>query len=393
MSLKGNNMLGGKEVSDIDDVDFYLEVDGAGYTSVHADDLFEVYDVLEPALQSNYERNRETSRHRSAMASGNRVQEAKDKNQDVIKAVEQDWAENLDRFDAYAEVSFNGETEVFDLYPRRDFGTGQILSKPNVMFLEGRNSNRKMALRHWRPNSSEMISWVGETIGGFKRGQHDDEFFDTLGTEDYNPDDMTESMVFVDERELQTALNKEEGVYDLFRDHDHFAPVTPNRISLVDTADNGSAYALRPFMMKEFDGGPDDKTDAKRFGEYYANIANLGMMNYFDREPQKEFVADCYPGFEGNFTVSVDNEYVAAVKSPLYFQGGTDYKSHVKEIRKALIEELGEPESVAESFIRHWSDSFQSTFPELPDIELLEHVPRGFDSDLFSEDKKVSTRV
>lgn len=383
-------MLGGREIADIEDVTFYLD-DGIGYSSVHSEDLFDVYEVLDPAIDSNYERNLENRKKQSVMGPENKTETQR--NQWIAEEVGEEWSRALEGYDAYAEVDFGDETETFDVYPRRDFGIDEILSRPNVVFLEGQKSNRKMALRHWRPHESDIASYVYRMKGGFKRTQHDDNAYKSLGSEDFDPRDFTESILFVDERDLQTALNGEGRIYDQFRDDDHFVPVTPNRITLADIGDDGSAYALRPFMIKEFDGGPDPETDGRRFGRYYANIANLGLMNYFDRELGEEFFADTYPGHNGNFTVDVDNEFVAYVRDKGHFTGGEDHQEFRKDAIKTLTEKLGEPRDVAESFLDAWSDEFVQEFPQTPDIEFLDHVPHGFDSDLFSRDKKVETRV
>ncbi len=359
-------------------------------------DLFQVYEVIygDTLFDSIFDREQEKRRMKSTV--GGREQnkkEAKTERSNLISSIIEDsWTEVRNNFEAEAEIKWENQagTETFSAYPRGDFQLDRILSKPSIFILESQESNRKMAMRRWRPLQEKERTRLAGQQPSFKPTQHDDKFFEILGTYEQDLDLFTESNVLMDERELQTALNREEGIYDQFKNEEYFSPVTPNRISVTDSYEDGTVYALRPWMVNEFDGGPDVVSDAERFGEYYANMANLGLVNFFDRKD--EFYGDTWPGGDGNYTIFVDNEFMLYVKSDMHHRGGQDYKDMVSNL-EGILEEQGYNEEVTEKFVENFADSFNNSVDRTPDIELLDYIPEGFDTDLYSEDKKISTRV
>jgi len=423
MSRKSNNMFQGRKMSQIEDLDITIspesidiieqEVGRVGdqlkkVTSRHLDskdidiegdqskDLFQVYEVIygEELFGSIFEREQAKKRMKSSVGGRNQQRtEAKAEYSNKISSIiEESWTEVRNSFEAEAKIKWENRsgTETFTAYPRGDFKLDRILSKPSIFILESQDSNRKMAMRKWRPLKSEDRKRLAGQQTGFKPTKHDDEFFSVLGTKEQDLDLFTESSVLIGEKELQTALNREKGVYEEFKDEENFAPVTPNRIALTDSYDDGEVYALRPWMINEFDGGPDVFSDAERFGEYYANMANLQLVNFFDRKD--EFYSDTWPENEGNYTVFVDNEFILYVDSDMHHRGGEDYTDMVKNL-EGILEEEGYNSEVIGRFVNNFSDSFNSKLDNLPDVDILEYVPNGFDPELYSTDKRVTTRL
>ncbi len=416
-------MLQGREMSEIEDMDIRISQDSIDTIetevgkvgdrlrtelSPHIDskdieiegdqsrDLFQIYEVIygDQLFDSIFDREQEKRKMRSTVGGReeNRKNNKEKKSRLIASIIEDSWTEVRNSFEAEANITWEGKagTETFNAYPRGDFQFDRILSKPSIFILESQESNRKLAMRKWRPLQEKERTRLAGQQPSFKPTQHDDNFFKAVGTEEQSLDMFTESNVLLNERDLQTALNREEGVYDNFKDEEYFAPVTPNRIAIADSYEDETVYALRPWMINEFDGGPDVSSDAERFGEYYANMANLGLVNFFDRKD--EFYSDTWPEAAGNYTVFVDNEFMLYVDSDMHHRGGEDYIDMVDNL-ESILEEHGYNEEVSYNFVQNFSESFNSSVDRTPDIELLDYVPEGFDTDLYSEDKKISTRV
>lgn len=379
MSLNSNNMIG-PDVFDIQDVDFYLDGEG-----VHSSDLFEVYDPLEPVLESNHRKNQALKRHRSGVGGRemSRIERAKEENTQLVAQAEQDFADNKRAFKASAEI----EGEPYNVVPRQNIPTEGILSMPNVMFLKSEKTDDELVLRYWRPLDDQMLYRLNKNTG-FNRMKHDDVFHRSIGSG--NMPDFNESMTMIDERDLQTALMS---YYDDVRDNPAARPVTPTKWSVVDTEDEGGVYVLRNSLEDVFKGGLSDG-DTEGLAEYYANLANLQIVNWFDRKD--EFFIDSWQNGEGRYPVFADNEFSGAVKSQQYFFGGQDYAEFPKTLVRTLTENHDYPEPVAEQIARQWKEDYadvQRYMDELPDQTILDYLEQGWDPDILPDERRVEKRV
>jgi len=370
----------GPDVFDIQDVDFYLDGEG-----VHSSDLFEVYDPLEPVLESNHRKNQALKRHRSGVGGRemSRIERAKEENTQLVAQAEQDFADNKRAFKASAEI----EGEPYNVVPRQNIPTEGILSMPNVMFLKSEKTDDELVLRYWRPLDDQMLYRLNKNTG-FNRMKHDDVFHRSIGSG--NMPDFNESMTMIDERDLQTALMS---YYDDVRDNPAARPVTPTKWSVVDTEDEGGVYVLRNSLEDVFKGGLSDG-DTEGLAEYYANLANLQIVNWFDRND--EFFIDSWQNGEGRYPVFADNEFSGAVKSQQYFFGGQDYAEFPKTLVRTLTENHDYPEPVAEQIARQWKEDYadvQRYMDELPDQTILDYLEQGWDPDILPDERRVEKRV
>lgn len=379
MSLHSNNMIG-PDVLEIEDVDFYLDGEG-----VHAEDLFRVYDPLKPVLGSNHERNQVMRKHRSAMGDREtaRKQRVKRENSEQVSTAEQEFAEIKGRFEASAEI----DGESYSVVPRQNIPTEGILSMPNVMFLKSDESDNELVLRYWRPLDDETLYRLNENTT-FNRMKHDDVFHRSIGSDDMA--DFNESMTMVDERDLQTALIS---YYDDVRDNPVARPVTPTRWTAVDVDEDGGVYVIRNSLEDVFKGGLSDG-DTEGLAQYYANLANLQIVNWFDRKD--EFFIDSWQDGEGRFPVFADNEFSGAVKSQQYFFGGQDYTEFPDTLVKTLTENHDYPEPVAEQIATQWQNNYaeaQKYMDELPDETIIDYLEEGWDPDILPDERRVQTRI
>ena len=379
MSLDSNNMIG-PDVFEIQDVDFYLDGEG-----VHSSDLFEVYDPLEPVLDSNHRRNQVLKRRRSGVGGReiSRTERAKEENSQLVSEAEQNFAENKGDFGASAEI----DGESYNVVPRQNIPTEGILSMPNVMFLKSEGSENELVLRYWRPFDDKTLYRLHKNTD-FNRMKHDDVFHRSIGSGDMA--DFNESMTMIDERDLQTALMS---YYEDVRDNPAAKPITPTKWTVVDTDEDGGVYVLRNSLEDVFKGGLSDK-DTQGLAEYYANLANLQIVNWFDRKD--EFFIDSWQDGEGRYPVFADNEFAGAVKSQQYFFGGQDYAEFPKTLVSTLTENHDYPEPVAEQIAQQWKDDYveaQQYMDELPDETILDYLEEGWDPDILPDERRVKTRV
>lgn len=381
MSLYSNNMIG-PDVFEIEDIDFYLEEGGQG---VHASDLFEVYEPLEPVLESNHNRNQITKRHKSVMGGRNKAKtdRAKEENSQVVRDAEMDFAERKSEFNAVADI----DGEKYDVVPRQNIPAEGILSMPNVMFLKSQESDNELVLRYWRPLDEETLYRLHSNTN-FNRMKHDDEFHRSIGTGNDVP--FNESMTMIDERDLQTALVD---YYDDVRDNPVARPVTPTKWTAVDEDEYGGVYVVRNSLEDVFKGGLGD-SDTQGLAEYYANLANLQIVNWFDRKD--EFFIDSWRDSEGRYPVFVDNEFAGAVKSQQYFFGGQDYAEFPKTLVQTLTDNHDYPEPVAEQIAGQWKQDYseaQKYMEDLPDKTILDYLNDTWDPDILPDERRVKTRI
>lgn len=370
----------GPDVLEIEDVDFYLDGEG-----VHAEDLFRVYDPLEPVLGSNHERNQVMRKHRSAMGDRETAhkQRVKQENSEQVSTAEQEFAEIKGRFEASAEI----DGESYSVVPRQNIPTEGILSMPNVMFLKSDESDNELVLRYWRPLNDETLYRLHENTT-FNRMKHDDVFHRSIGSDDMA--DFNESMTMIDERDLQTALIS---YYEDVRENPIARPVTPTRWTAVDVDEDGGVYVIRNSLEDVFKGGLSDG-DTEGLAQYYANLANLQIVNWFDRKD--EFFIDAWQDGEGRFPVFADNEFSGAVKSQQYFFGGQDYTEFPDTLVKTLTENHDYPEPVAEQIATQWKDNYtqaQKYMDELPDETIIDYLEEGWDPDILPDERRVQTRI
>ncbi|WP_414837671.1 hypothetical protein ACK3SF_05370 [Candidatus Nanosalina sp. VS9-1] len=379
MSLQSNNMLG-PDVLGIKDVDFYLDGE-----QVHAESLFSVYDPLEPVLESNHERNQVVREYRSTMGDrqASQNEKVKEKNRELVREAETRFAETKSEFDAYADI----DGERYSVVPRQNIPAGGILSMPNVMFLKSEESDKELVLRHWRPLDDETLYRLHKNTD-FNRMKHDDVYHRSIGSGDMA--DFNESVTMIDERDLQTALMS---YYADVRDNEAARPLTPTKWTAVDVEDDGSVYVLRNSLEDVFKGGLGN-SDTDGLAKYYANLANLQIINWFDRKD--EFFIDSWQDGEGRFPVFVDNEFSGAVKSQQYFFGGQDYKAFPDTLVKTLTENHDYPEPVAEQIANQWKDDYreaQQYMDELPDETIVDYLAEGWDPDILPDERRVRTRI
>ena len=370
----------GPDVLGIEDVVIYLDGE-----QVHAKDLFDVYDPLGPVLESNHRRNQVVREHRSAMGDrqATKTERVKQENNENILEAETRFAEKKSEFDAYADI----DGERYSVVPRQNIPTGGILSMPNVMFLKSEESDNELVLRHWRPLDDETIYRLHKNTS-FNRMKHDDVFHRSIGSGDMA--DFNESVTMIDERDLQTALIS---YYDDVRDNDVARPVTPTKWTAVDTDEDGGVYVLRNSLEDVFKGGLGN-SDTEGLARYYANLANLQIVNWFDRKD--EFFIDSWQDGEGRFPVFVDNEFSGAVKSQQYFFGGQDYNAFPETLVRTLTENHDYPEPVAEQIANQWQNDYsdvQEYMDELPEETIVDYLVESWDPDVLPDERRVQTRI
>jgi len=379
MSLQSNNMLG-PDVLDIADVDFYL--DGQ---QVHAEDLFGVYDPLEPVLDSNHRRNQAVREHRSDVGGREltRTERVQEENSEIVEKAEEQFAQNKGELDAFADI--DGET--YSVVPRQNIPTEGILSMPNVMFLKSEENENELVLRYWRPLDDDTLYRLHKNTD-FNRMKHDDVFHRSIGSGDMA--DFNESITMIDERDLQTALMS---YYEDVRDNPVARPITPTKWTAVDVDEDGGVYVLRNSLEDVFKGGLSDG-DTDGLAKYYANLANLQIVNWFDRKD--EFFIDSWQDGEGRYPVFVDNEFAGAVDSQQYFFGGQDYEEFSKTLINTLTGNHDFPEPMARQIANQWKDDYreaQQYMDELPEETILDYLEEGWDPDVLPDERRVQTRI
>lgn len=381
MSLHSNNMIG-PDVLEIQDIDFYLEESGP---EVHASELFQVYDPLEPVLDSNHQRNKALREQKSIMAGEqlSKTKRKKEENDRVVSEAEKEFAEQKSGFEAVAEI----DGDRYDVVPRQNIPCEGILSMPNVMFLKSQNSDDELVLRYWRPLDDEALHKLHSNTN-FNRKKHDDVYHRSIGSD--NPAPFNEAMAMIDERDLQTALMT---YYENVRDNPVAQPITPTKWAAVDYEEDGGVYVVRNSLEDVFKGGLGD-SDTQGLAEYYANLANLQIVNWFDRKD--EFFIDSWQDNGGRYPVFVDNEFVGAVKSQQYFFGGQDYAEFPKTLVETLTNNHDYPGPVAEQIARQWKDDFseaQKYIDELPDKTIIDYLENGWDPDILPPERRIDTRI
>jgi len=368
------------DVLSIEDVDFFLDGNG-----VHAGDLFRVYDPLEQALESNHRRNQKTNQYKSVMGhkEASEKQKAREENRKKVQEAERRFAQEKAEFEAYAEI--DGET--YSVVPRQNIPTEGILSRPNVMFLKSEDSGDELVLRHWRPLDDETLSRLHQNTS-FNRMKHDDEFHRSIGEDPMK--EFNESMTMIDERDLQTALMC---YYDDVRDNPVARPITPTKWTAVDMNQDGGVYVIRDNLEHVYKGGLSDG-DAQGLANWYANLANLQVVNWFDRKD--EFFVDSWKDGNGRFPVFIDNEFSGAVKSKQHFLGGEDYQNFPDTLKSTLTENHDYPEPVAQQIADEWKEAYamaQNQIDELPDEDIIDYLENGWDPDILPYERRVTTRL
>jgi hypothetical protein len=375
-------------------------------SGLHSSDLFDPYHVFDPSVQNRREQDLVLNGMNGVTKE--KPKEISQENTNLINEVREEYERLKEEIDAEAEVHWeDGRSETFDINLRPSADPAEIMTKPSIVILDSQDSRKQMALREWRPISDQLLSDVNRMFSKFKRTQHDGAAHESLGTPEFDPEEFTESTLAMDERELQVALNGQEGIYNRHLDKEGVAPVTPVEIALTDVKDD-SAYALRPFLPNIYDGSIQAERYGKKFGEWYANMANLGLLSYVDRE--HEFYKDSVPNKDGSHLAFVDNEMIFYTEDEMHFIGGDDYKHMEETLYKICLdpdmdhEELGFSSedvfnegpawsaSEAQKLVNQWKDTYGEVYEKLPEIDLLEHL-HGFDPEVFGPDKRIVTRV
>lgn len=401
--------FGPEDVAEIKDVDVYLEEGG----SQQEVDLRTVRDRFYGFVDECINRHEYGS---SAMHGGSM---GRTRNTDKAKKAKRhydEWQEDLSDVNVEMDIQTANNVLTFEVVPRKDFEFDQVQTAPNVMV--GRYEGKKeVAIREWshyidadeeevsnqiaqkgwqsylengelvseteRPHQmqpTDILSRLASNGKNFKRNSHDDSFYSSMGSENYNPEQMDRDLTMIPELLLSSAFHKEDGINDQLRKNELAAPVFPYNVQIADLYDD-MAFAIRPWMNNSLDGGIYED-DAEQFGTMYGTMEGLGLVTTFDRED--EFVDERIPG-EGSVKTFFDPEFVGYTDNERWFIG-SDWEDFVQQLN-----EHGKVGGKMMEKIQDRKNRVRESFDSR--IDVLEELPETIDRDLFPREKIIETRV
>jgi hypothetical protein len=349
------------------------------------DDVFDRFygDIQERIDAGEYETGRTTT---------NRTMGQTDTGEDTTTQAQQDrraWLHAMEDVAATLEVDVTiagdkTKTYEYDLVPRTDFGFDAVQAAPSVVKVMDGDAMR-LAVREWThytvpendeetDNHVDILTKLARYGKHFNRNSHDDTFYETIGTDGYDPDTFDSGITMLPELYLAAALHKEGGVYET----DDVQPVTPYNVRVAELYDD-AAYVIRPWLHDVFSGGVSHPAEAEHLGEFYGTCAGLGLVGCFDR--QAEFYTDNHDG--DDVTVNIDPEFWAYTDRPRWFIGADldDFQT--------VVQETG---STTASFLAQMKDVINATEARLDDdldVDILDELPRQVDRDMFPDEKVI----
>lgn len=374
--MSNKMLLGPEEFAEIEDVNVYLDEGGSSRST----DLREVRDAFYGRIEELLSRNDygDDKLGSDAMNRNNRESQAeKDK---------EDWLQSLEDVNAEMIVETAHNAYEFQLFPRTDFSLEGVQTAPNIM--KGRyEGSTEVAIREWSHYKDDeggvgpgnILTSLHRHGTCFNRNSHDDDFYESIGTEEYSPQDFDGGITMIPELLLGSAFHKEEGINDQLAQSNVAGPVFPHTVQLVDLYDD-MAFAMRPWWNKSLDGGIYDG-DEEQFGTLYGTLEGLNLVTCFDRED--EFIDERVNG--NTYKTFFDPEFVAFAESDKWFEG-----SDWEDFRDQLQKHGGVGEGAIES-IKDRKDRVADSFDSR--INVLEELPKKVDGDLFPKDKIVDTRI
>lgn len=393
----------------VEDVTFYMDT-GRSRSAVPAETVREAYyGHLDEELREHepvYESRQVTMGDRDLNSKKQR------REQEAAETYE-DWMDDVLSTPVTAEIDHGTTTSRYSVWPRAEIDFLNHTTAPCVMFLYGedvsdpRQTDETPAyvLREWRNYDEQVLTDLHNCDVPFDRGKHDDYLFQQLGTDRFDPDIRAEGdhytgslfsgdLLLVTENLLEAALHREGGVYDRLREMDAGAPVTPPNVTVAGIGDSGSVYALRDWrpsaFRRSFDSMPDRSAAkvADLWGTHYGTRQGLGFLWCMDTlspdslrsGAEVEYLWDVGP--DGPVIVNGDPEYVAVTENDRWHRG-TDWR----QFRREELERGGR---APQAFVNRVKDRKDAVAEVVGDeIDLLEHVPRHVDADLFSDEKRI----
>lgn len=419
-------VLDPEDIADINDVTVYLEKGNSRQETDLRTVRDEFYGLIDNYLDNN-------TYGTKSMGTGSMGRNTNSGSDQQAKEDYEEWLNSLE--DVEVEMDIEGPTGVstYQVTPRTDFSLEDIQTSPNIMKVK-HNGATQFAIREWshyteadgeeeiqqRANalgwghgiepvnrgrtqlvhdlpdylqtpetddapvksynmgSTDILSRLSSSGKHFNRNSHDDEFYHTIGSQNYDPDEFAGGITMIPELMLETAMHREEGVEDQLRRNELAAPVTPSSIKLLDLYDD-MAFSLRPWGNNAMDGGIYGSEEA--WGDFYGTMEGLGLVSTFDRKD--EFIEESMGGQTA--IKFFDPEAIAYTDSPRWFMGSdwddmTDQLANHANAREASVEQIKDRKNrVAKSFDDR--------------IDVLEEIPRKVDRDLFPREKIVETRI
>lgn len=418
-------VLDPEDIADISDVTVYLEKGNSRQETDLRTVRDEFYGLIDDYLDNN-------TYGTKSMGTGSMGRNTNSGSDQQAKEDYEEWLNSLE--DVEVEMDIEGPTGVstYKVTPRTDFSLEDIQTSPNIMKVK-HNGSTQFAIREWshyteadgeeeiqqRANalgwghgietvnrgrtqlvhdlpdhlqtpaddapvksynmgSTDILSRLSSSGKHFNRNSHDDEFYHTIGSQSYDPDEFAGGITMIPELMLETAMHKEEGVEDQLRSNELAAPVTPSSIKILDLYDD-MAFSLRPWGNNAMDGGIYGSEEA--WGDFYGTMEGLGLVSTFDRKD--EFIEESMGGQTA--IKFFDPEAIAYTDSPRWFMGSdwddmTDQLAIHANAREASVEQIKDRKNrVAKSFDDR--------------IDVLEEIPRKVDRDLFPREKIVETRI
>lgn len=391
-------MINYDEFHRIDSVAVYLEEDGSRERVTIGDVADRFYDEVERRIKlEDYEPPKRDSKMGQNADNGSRKEQVADQHF-------QEWLDDLSGVHATLEATLDEGTRYektyeYELSPRTDFAFNDVQTAPNVIKVLDEDAMR-FGIRIWeqydaddpceqvRKDTVDRSMVDPDELGDdylhrmarygkhFNRNSHDDEFYEMIGTPEYDPDAFDGGITMIPELYLETALHKTDGVYE-----QGVPPVTPYNIKVMDVEED-RAFVMRPWLFNTFDGGISRDSEKDRLATFYGTCQALNLVGCFDRgnRRQSEFYDDARDGQTS--TVFIDPEMWAYTDRDGWFRG-SDWEDFMDQLKTHGNATTSFIEDVKE---QKWQVAAETDY----DGDILEEVPRSIDKELFPEPKQVS---
>lgn len=400
------------ELHRIDEVAVYLEEDGERERVSLGDVADRFYDGVERRLK--------TADYSTALPNSKMGQDTDSGSSTTAEAHFEEWANDLSNVHATLETTLDRgtrqeKTYEYDLSPRTDFAFDDIQTAPSVIKVMDGDAMR-YAIRIWEQYDTEKTfdpvdeyvtpstvdpDRLGDDILGrlarygkyFKanRNHHDDAFYESIGTPDYDPAMFDGDITMIPELYLETALHRIDGPYE-----QGVPPVTPYNIKVMDIEDD-RAFVLRPWLFNTFDAGlsPNSESEKERLATFYGTCEALNLVGCFDRgnRNKAEFYDDVRDG--EIHTVFIDPELWGYTDRDRWFKGADweDFRNQLTthgNATDAFIDGRRRGAGDTDVFDEGVKQKKRRVVENMDyDGDILEELPRTVDKELFPEEKRV----
>ncbi len=380
----------------IDEVAMYLEENGSRERVTIGEVADRFYDEVERRIKTA---DYEPPKYGSDMGDISSADKREQASQEAAEHYGQ-WLDDLSGVHATLEVTKDAGTRhettyEYELSPRTDFAFDDVQTAPNVIKVMDDDAMR-YAIRIWKQYDDDAtydpltervdLETVNPDLLGdnflhrlarhgkkFNRNSHDDTFYETIGTAEYDANAFRGGITMIPELQLETALHKTDGVYD-----HGVPPITPYNIKVMDVEED-RAFVMRPWLFNVFDGGANSERAKERLATFYGTCQALNLVGCFDR---KDELYDEWNG-DTTGTVFIDPEMFAYTDRDMWFKG-----SDWKDFRGQIESYGGVPDSYMDDVSAHRWD-VAKTVDEQYDGDILDELPRSIDKDLFPDEKRV----